>query len=101
MRQQQSEFSARGAEIIVVGPEDSKAFEKYFRSQELPFIGIPDSKLTVLGSYGQEFKLLKLGRMPASVIVDRAGVIRFVSYGESMRDIPKNEELFAVLDGLA
>ncbi|HOD06054.1 MAG TPA: hypothetical protein PKH92_13500 [Anaerolineaceae bacterium] len=36
--------------------------------------------------------------MPAQVIVDRAGIARFVHYGHSMSDIPANTEVFALLD---
>ena len=36
--------------------------------------------------------------MPAQVIVDKAGLVRFAHYGHSMADIPPNEELFSLLD---
>ncbi len=36
--------------------------------------------------------------MPAQVIVDKAGIARFVHYGHSMSDIPENAELFDLLD---
>jgi peroxiredoxin Q/BCP len=38
--------------------------------------------------------------MPAQVIVDKAGIARFVHYGHSMSDIPKNSELLELLDQL-
>ena len=51
----------------------------------------------MLKLYGQEITL-KLGRMPAQVIVDKEGVARFVHYGHSMADIPNNSELLELLD---
>jgi hypothetical protein len=54
----------------------------------------------VLKLYGQEVNLFKLGRMPAQVIVDKAGVARFVHYGHSMSDIPSNAEILSSLDEL-
>jgi len=39
--------------------------------------------------------------MPAQAIVDRDGFVRWIHYGHSMSDIPSNEELLALLDGLA
>jgi len=36
--------------------------------------------------------------MPAQVIVDKRGVVRYVHYGKSMSDIPANEELLVILD---
>ena len=55
----------------------------------------------ILDAYGQEFRLLKLGRMPAMVVVDREGLIRFAHYGSSMADIPALEELLEALDAIA
>ena len=100
LRQQYDEFIARDAEVIVVGPEDADAFAKYWRAHKLPFVGLPDPEHTVLDRYGQELKVLKLGRMPAQVIVDTRGVVRFAHYGHSMSDIPSNDELLELLDRL-
>jgi peroxiredoxin Q/BCP len=98
LRQDHLEFGNRQTQVIVVGPEDARAFQAYWREHDLPFIGLPDPKASVLKLYGQEINLFKLGRMPAQVIVDRNGVARFVQYGHSMSDIPENGELFALLD---
>jgi peroxiredoxin len=98
LRQDYAEFAKRQAEVIVLGPENAKAFEAYWRQHDLPFIGLPDPKASVLKLYGQEVNLFKLGRMPAQVIVDKAGVARFVHYGHSIADIPKNAEILSLLD---
>lgn len=98
LRLDYQEFVKRNTQIVVVGPEDAKAFETYWREQDLPFIGLPDPKASVLKLYGQEVNLFKLGRMPAQVIVDKESIARFVHYGHSMSDIPENGELFALLD---
>ena len=82
----------------VVGPEDARAFSNYWHKESLPFIGLPDPKASVLRLYGQEVNLFKLGRMPAQVLIDKAGIARFVHYGHSMSDIPKNEEILALGD---
>ena len=100
LRQDDQEFVKRQTQVIVIGPEDAKAFETYWREHDLPFIGLPDPKASVLKLYGQEVNLFKLGRMPAQVIVDKEGAVRFVHYGHSMSDIPENAELFALLDPL-
>ena len=100
LRQDHQEFVKRQAQIIILGPEDAKAFAAYWQQHDLPFIGLPDPKASVLKLYGQEVNLFKLGRMPAQVIVDKAGVARFVHYGHSMSDIPENAEVLALLDQL-
>ena len=100
LRQNYPEFVKRQAQVIVVGPEDAKAFEAYWQQHDLPFIGLPDPKASVLKLYGQEVNLFKLGRMPAQVVVDKKGAARIVHYGDSMSDIPENIELLALLDAL-
>ena len=100
LRQDYAQFIALGLEIIVVGPEGADAFKKYWTNENLPFTGLPDPKASVLKLYGQEVNLFKLGRMPAQVIIDRSGMVRFVHYGHAMSDIPENEELFSILKEL-
>jgi peroxiredoxin Q/BCP len=36
--------------------------------------------------------------MPAQVLIDKAGVARYVHYGHAMSDIPENKELLALGD---
>jgi peroxiredoxin Q/BCP len=100
LRQDYHQYQARQAEIIAVGPEDAATFAAYWRDNEIPFVGLPDPDHSVLKLYGQEIDLFKLGRMPAQVIVDKRGIARYVHYGHSMSDIPENDELLALLDGL-
>jgi peroxiredoxin Q/BCP len=98
LRQDYAKFLARDTEVVVVGPEGAKEFENYWHKEDLPFIGLPDPKHSVLKLYGQEVNLFKLGRMPAQVIIDKEGIARNVHYGKNMSDIPANEELLALID---
>ena len=98
LRQDYQKFVDRKTEIVVVGPENAEAFKNYFEKNDLQFIGLPDPKASVLKLYGQEVNIFKMGRMPAQVVVDLQGIARFVHYGHSMSDIPKNEELLDLLD---
>jgi len=100
LRQDRTEFEKRDTLILAIGPENREDFAKYWTAHDMPFIGIPDPEHRVAKLYGQEFKLLKLGRMPAQVIVDRKGMIRYAHYGESMSDIPDNKDILEILDGL-
>jgi peroxiredoxin Q/BCP len=93
-----SEFEKRNAVILVVGPEDAPAFARYWREHDLPFTGLPDPEHTVLNLYGQETKLRKFGRLPAQIVVDRAGKVRSIHYGQDMTDIPSNSEILALMD---
>jgi len=44
--------------------------------------------------------MLKLGRMPALLIVDKAGIIQYEHYGDDMTDIPENKTVLDILEGL-
>ena len=93
-------FVARDAEVVVVGPDDQKAFQDYWQKESLPFVGLADPTHTVANRYGQEVNLLKLGRMPALMVIDKAGEVRYQHYGGAMYDIPPNNQILAILDGL-
>jgi peroxiredoxin Q/BCP len=98
LRQDYDKFTAQDTEIVVVGPDNEKAFLEYWQKNDLPFIGLPDPSHTVLKRYGQEVNLFKFGRMPAQVAIDKKGLARFVHYGHDMTDIPTNEEILELLE---
>ena len=98
LRQDYQKFVKLDTEIIVAGPENAEAFKDYWAKENLPFIGLPDPEHKVLKLYGQEVKKFKLGRMPAQVIINKAGKVRFVHYGHSMMDIPENKELLDLIE---
>jgi len=100
LRQDYAKFVKLGAEIIALGPDTPGAFQRFWESEDMPFIGCADIQSQVADRYLQEFNLLKLGRMPAMFIIDRQGLIRFSHYGSSMADIPENEQVLAQIDTL-
>ena len=100
LRRDYEQFVQHDAAIVVVGPEPKHLFQDYWANHELPFVGLPDPEHRVLKLYGQEVNLFKLGRMPAQAIIDKQGKVRFVHYGHSMSDIPRNKEILALLDQL-
>lgn len=97
LRRDYQRFVDLDTEIVVVGPEDAGSFQKYWEKETLPFVGLPDPSHTVLKLYGQEVKIFKLGRMPAQMLIDRSGMLRYVHYGHSMADIPLNEEILDLI----
>ena len=90
-------YMSSDIEVVVVGSDNEAAFRRYWKENDLPFIGLPDPKHSVLKLYGQEIKIFRFGRMPAQVLVDKEGVARFVYYGKSMSDIPSSEAILASL----
>lgn len=87
-------------EILAIGPNDAATFQRYWKNEKIPFIGLPDPDHHVARMYRQEVNLFKSGRMPLNCIVDSDGYIRYAHYASSMRDIPSNEELLHVIDEL-
>ncbi len=100
LRQDYQQFVERDAEVLVVGPEDRLAFQQYWDKKSLPFVGLPDPNHRVSNLYGQQIKLLKFGRMPALLVIDKHGQIYYKHYGRSMRDIPSNDKILSLLDRL-
>jgi len=79
----------------------AKAFKEWWDEHQMPFTGIADPEHTIAVLYGQQVKLMKLGRMPARILIDKIGQIRYSHYGESMADIPKTEEMLSLINGLS
>ncbi|RMG63495.1 MAG: alkyl hydroperoxide reductase, partial [Calditrichaeota bacterium] len=75
LRQAYPELQARDVEVLVVGPDSREDFERFWTKEQLPFPGLPDPEQTVLKLYGQEFNWLRLGRMPAQILIDRSGLV--------------------------
>jgi peroxiredoxin len=98
LRQDHPEFAKRDAVVIAIGPEDENSFTHWWLKHKMPFIGIPDPEHKVADLYGQQVKVLRLGRMPELVVVDNQGNMRFKHQGQAMSDIPSNEEVLALLD---
>ena len=100
LRQDYQRFVKMNTEIIVAGPDGVDSFREYWKKEKLPFVGLPDPEHRILKLYGQESKLFKAGRMPAQVLIDKTGMLRYVHYGHSMSDIPANEEILSLIETL-
>jgi len=100
LRQDYTQFVARNSAILVVWPDDPAAVRDYCQKEKLPFTNLVDPGHEVANRYGQQVKLLKLGRMPALVVLDRDGTVQYEHKADSMSDIPANKTVFNVLDRL-
>ena len=100
LRQDYQEFVSRDAKVVVVGPDTESAFRDFWQKEDMPVIGLADPSHTVARRYGQEVKLLRMGRMPAMMVIDKTGVVRYKHYGDAMSDIPPSSEILAILDAL-
>mgnify|MGYP006299736525 CR=1 FL=1 len=98
LRQDYQAFVDRDTEVIAVGPDSREEFQKFWDRKDMPFIGLADPDHQVAQKYDQEVNLLKFGRVPAQMIVDKDGILQFVHYSNSMSDIPENQEILEKLD---
>jgi len=94
------QFTGRKARIVVIAPHGMESVKNFWVKEKLSYIGLPDpaGKLGML--YGQEWNLLKLGRMPALFVIDRKRKFTYTQYAKHMADIPPNEEILGILDGM-
>ena len=97
LRQDYDKFLALNAEIIAVGPDGPKAYQRFWEAEKMPFIGLSDVGNKTAKFYYQEFNLLKFGWVPALFILDKNGLIQFAHYGKSMADIPENDSVLKIL----
>ena len=100
LRQDYREFVARDTEVLVVSPEDAGEVADFWRKENMPMPGLVDPGHDVASQYGQQVNLLQLGRLPAMVVLDRSGAVRYEHRGGSMMDIPQNKKIIALLDEL-
>jgi peroxiredoxin Q/BCP len=101
LRRDYKRFIKLNTEIFVIGPENAESFKEFWVEEKLPFVGLPDPKHKILKLYGQEVNLFKLGRLPAQMLIDRSGWLRYVHYGHSMTDIPSNKDIIDLIKRLA
>jgi len=98
LHQDYEEFTSRLVEVLVIGPDNQKAFQRYWEEQKIPFIGLADRCSKVASRYHQEINIFKLGRMPALFVVDALGLVRFHYYSDNMADIIPNQEVLEAID---
>ena len=98
LRRDYEKFVELDTVVIAVGPDTRAAFKTFWEKNDIPYIGLADPDHEVAKQYDQEVNLLKFGRIPAQMVVDKEGVLRYVHYSNSMSDIPENEDILEKLD---
>ncbi|MBI3669250.1 MAG: redoxin domain-containing protein [Acidobacteria bacterium] len=96
-------FSERNVRLVAISVDPVEVTAHHCEKQGYTFIFLSDPKAEVIrrydllhpGGHGAE----DIAR-PAEVLVDPAGVVRWVNLTESFRVRPKGEEVLKVLDDL-
>ncbi len=91
-------FEARHAVILIIDPDRPEQIREYFEREALPFPGFADADNYVASLFHQKVDVYRKGRLPAVVLLDREGRIRYHYNGTSAPDIPTVKTLLAELD---
>ena len=100
MRDDYERFTALGAEVLAISAESPARSETYLRSHPLPYPTLVDEDHEVFDAYDVTSRMISLGQRPALFVVDRDGVVRFEEVGAQQYNIPRNENVLAVLESL-
>jgi peroxiredoxin len=106
LRDRIDEFEKRGAQLIAVDPHESYRVRHMLRSvgqraEELTYPILADPAHTVSATYGVAFQMnihTEWSNRPATLVIDKEGVIRYERRGTTYADRPKPEELLRELD---
>lgn len=79
----QEEYAARGLQFVGLAIDEEAKVREFMESYGVnyPMLIGEDDAIQVAKAYGNQF-----GALPYSVIIDRAGTIRFIQRGELTRD---------------
>jgi len=100
LRDDYERFTALGAEVLAISAESPARSETYLRSHPLPYPTLVDEDHEVFDAYDVTSRMISLGQRPALFVVDRDGVVRFEEVGAQQYNIPRNENVLAVLESL-
>lgn len=100
MRDDIEKFSAVGATVVAIAPDDAAGVAKFTRDNSFPFALLADETHAIFDAYDVISKLSSLGQRPALFIVDQNGIVRFDSIGKQQWEIPSNENVLKALSKL-
>ena len=100
LHQDYKKFQDKDTIIVAIGPENADKFKSFWDEHKLEFYGIPDESQSILKLYDQKINIFKLGRMPAQMLIDKNGVLKYVHFGHSMKDIPETSEILDLIESM-
>lgn len=80
--------------VAVVVPDKKAKLDKYLANNPLDLNFVLDDKHQVADKYQQEVKLLRLGRMPAQIVLNNQLKPVYQHFAKSMADIVAEEIIF-------
>ncbi|MDP2870953.1 MAG: redoxin domain-containing protein [Bacillota bacterium] len=104
LRQRDPEFREYEAEIVAISPDDQQATKELVERLELPFTVLSDPHLEAAGAYHVRHIDEPSGRRiprPATFVIGPDGLVLYAYVGENARDRPGEDDLLAVVRGIA
>ncbi len=95
LHQDIDKFNEKKIKIVDICPEKESKVEAFIAKNKLNLDLVSDNSHNIANKYGQQVKLLKLGRMPAQIILDGKGEVVFKSFANSMKDIIENKDILS------
>lgn len=108
MRDKIDAIHDRGAELLAIDPHESFRVRHMlkdvgYEADVLTYPILADPANTVSATYGVAFQMrihTEWSNRPATIIVDRDGIIRYERRGEKYNDRPSPEQILEELDKL-
>lgn len=101
MRDHESEIRERGARILAIAPHGLSETRQLVSELQLPFPVLSDPNREVFRAYDLPSRLWSLGQRPGTVVIDRAGMIRWAYLGSQQWETAPVAAILAALDQLA
>ncbi len=90
-------FDKKSIRVIAVCPESVLGIEKFTNKQPMNFDMLSDEKHLIADKYRQQVKILKLGRLPAQIVIDKDQKVVFKHIGSNMKDIVEEDAFLDML----
>lgn len=97
LHQDQEEFTKRNIEVVAICPESEEKIQSYLDKQDLYFTLVADPSHKLADQMNQQVKILKLGRMPAQILISPTGQLIFEHHSRNMKDIIGNQKIFELV----
>jgi peroxiredoxin len=90
-------FTAKGARLVAVAPDDKDGVRRFVKDRPLPFPLLADNDHQVFDAYDVGSRMTSLGQRPAVFIIGGDGVVRFDSIGTQQWQIPSDDVVLAAI----
>ena len=104
MRDTFQEYEHRQIHVVAIYGQGFNAVRSFAERERLPFPLLVDETRSVIRRYGVyvriNFESWNMAR-PSTVLVDKAGVVRFIFVGRNQLQWPTHEMVFTALEGEA